>query len=1185
MAVPTPQIDQPSISTGLPGVSRDDLVLNEEVTLTDPANGAGPYFWEFLDIPTGSSATLSGHDTDTATFTPDIPGSYFIRVTFGASSSDIIAAVRTVNKGIRIPAAGERKQFGPRGWHVAREEMLRLWDAEDGGGGLEVVIVEALEDGGAEVEVENGKYYVVTRPDRESETVKGAYFIVPDPGDVENGFIFGINGGGLSIGPDGNSWISVSNWGWPTEFTDGSAGYVVISEGPGATEWYRLYSNVIGLEEVPFALYAPNGTASFPQYSFEESNTTGLFSPGSDLIAITAGENEAVRWNNVRQTLFNAIADSTTTSIPSIACAQFPDTGIFVSSGTGIDGDLRFVRSGQLRFSATGTQSALRGRQTTGTATAVRLSNDTNLSSSSAQQRMADVFGTVAQSGTAGYRGFTVDITESGTGSGQNRLYSGLVNTEERFRVTNLGHLYARGALFDGAAGSSLVELEEDGGVILTDASLGNVFDVVIDGNVTLANPYNAVAGFTYVWILRWDEIGGHTVSLGGKFHFPGGTLPDFDTSPGAVNVLMAVFDGDAFNCNGIIDTEKLDTSWNVRVTSNDTIVAEAYDAIEHTVGAGTNNIEFPSAEDAGMGAAILVKLGSGSSGDIALVPDGGDSIDDPTVDLPGDAKLYISDGNDRWISFLVSGSGGGGGGPLTWPLLAPDGTVSEPSYSFENDPKSGLFLLAEGAVVLSVNETMHLVGFDDGGGVAGIRVTPGSESQPGLGGIGISEAGLYWPEDGAMAVSIRNQEQMLWDEDGTFVTGLFQVAGQGGSELVNLAFNTTIAIDFNASNVIRVEMEDDVTVSNPINAVPGFSYVLIFAQNSTGGHQVTEWGSAFLFSGTPPSLAPQPFAITAFTCIYDGTYFIVTGPGQGSGSAVGLYGRAVSTKQEVWAEPASVVSFSGVEEDPLIVEVGSADVDGSEDGIYGFNYVARFSTAGTLPTGLVEGKAYGLGIEFSNGTTEFTIYDLDTFQIVEFIDSGSGSHTIEFLLAINNEISFTGSIVQVVEGIEEAFPVLYVEDGDPDLLVTVVSPDGESEFDDHIVRFNSSGTLPTGIVSDRIYRLDWWGSHTYFVYDLIAEEYVAFTDAGTGDLTAFVIYEGGFTVVAEDPLTVQDYHVSVFISAKNISSMAAAWGTTYRAEFIDGTLAFTPFLQNPETLDRDDPEEWSLAIFEVPEE
>src|SRR3990172_13081551 len=108
--------------------SEEDLELGVEVTLTNVDDtGVTDWLWELLDIPTGSIAVLADETTDTATFTPDVEGSYLIKLTVNTNedTDTAIAAVKTLRNRIRIPAAGERTETSAtRGWAEARNAAI-----------------------------------------------------------------------------------------------------------------------------------------------------------------------------------------------------------------------------------------------------------------------------------------------------------------------------------------------------------------------------------------------------------------------------------------------------------------------------------------------------------------------------------------------------------------------------------------------------------------------------------------------------------------------------------------------------------------------------------------------------------------------------------------------------------------------------------------------------------------------------------------------------------------------------------------------------------------------------------------------------------------------------------------------------------------------------------------------------
>jgi hypothetical protein len=77
-----------------------------------------------------------------------------------------------------------------------------------------------------------------------------------------------------------------------------------------------------------------------------------------------------------------------------------------------------------------------------------------------------------------------------------------------------------------------------------TDASTGDIFDVTLTGNVTLANPTNPVNGKTVRWRIRQDATGGRTVTLGNKFVIPSSAtspLP-FSTAANKMDILAATY-------------------------------------------------------------------------------------------------------------------------------------------------------------------------------------------------------------------------------------------------------------------------------------------------------------------------------------------------------------------------------------------------------------------------------------------------------------------------------------------------------------------------------------------------------------------------------------------------------------------------------------------------------------------
>ena len=81
-------------------------------------------------------------------------------------------------------------------------------------------------------------------------------------------------------------------------------------------------------------------------------------------------------------------------------------------------------------------------------------------------------------------------------------------------------------------------------GIVNTNVSLAQVFDMTLTGNTTLANPINAVDGVTIRWRIRQDATGGRTVTLGNKFVIPSSAtspLP-FSTAANKMDILAATY-------------------------------------------------------------------------------------------------------------------------------------------------------------------------------------------------------------------------------------------------------------------------------------------------------------------------------------------------------------------------------------------------------------------------------------------------------------------------------------------------------------------------------------------------------------------------------------------------------------------------------------------------------------------
>lgn len=124
-------ITQSSVS-GASGVSREDLTLSNVVTLTNDSDGdLGVTAWEWvmLEAPPGSTATLSGQLTSTASFTPDVAGRYVVGLRINGLGDSTRGYGRTVC-GARYDSLGTAVDGGNLGdWLLpaAAEGFISNW--------------------------------------------------------------------------------------------------------------------------------------------------------------------------------------------------------------------------------------------------------------------------------------------------------------------------------------------------------------------------------------------------------------------------------------------------------------------------------------------------------------------------------------------------------------------------------------------------------------------------------------------------------------------------------------------------------------------------------------------------------------------------------------------------------------------------------------------------------------------------------------------------------------------------------------------------------------------------------------------------------------------------------------------------------------------------------------------------
>lgn len=128
-------INQTGKPAGVVSTSRDDLDLGITVTLSNNDDtDVTSWAWEFTSRPPNSFATLSTPFNPTSTFSPDVRGSYLVKLTVSdgtdTDTDQRIAAVKTYFLGIRVPALEETSDFSSiQGWAAAIHNAFLTIDA------------------------------------------------------------------------------------------------------------------------------------------------------------------------------------------------------------------------------------------------------------------------------------------------------------------------------------------------------------------------------------------------------------------------------------------------------------------------------------------------------------------------------------------------------------------------------------------------------------------------------------------------------------------------------------------------------------------------------------------------------------------------------------------------------------------------------------------------------------------------------------------------------------------------------------------------------------------------------------------------------------------------------------------------------------------------------------------------
>jgi hypothetical protein len=88
------------------------------------------------------------------------------------------------------------------------------------------------------------------------------------------------------------------------------------------------------------------------------------------------------------------------------------------------------------------------------------------------------------------------------------------------------------------------------GTTISINAANSNYYTLTLNTNATLANPTFLVAGTVYIFIIRQDATGGRTLAFDTLYKFPSNANTALSTTPSAVDMLSAYYDGTVLLCS-----------------------------------------------------------------------------------------------------------------------------------------------------------------------------------------------------------------------------------------------------------------------------------------------------------------------------------------------------------------------------------------------------------------------------------------------------------------------------------------------------------------------------------------------------------------------------------------------------------------------------------------------------------
>lgn len=220
------------------------LVAGATVQLNNTNSGGEiTYLWEWLDKPEGSLSAFSNPNIQNPTFVIDSEGTYLIRLTVNRTLASeqvdtVIAAVKQMKSGMRIPAAGEtQEESTARGWAEDVNRAFGVLDSNQANPARLVAYANGALSTGSVVKVDSMQTIKSTLPGEEK--VPRVAVVQATSTDVNSQSLFVVHskvGGGTSVSSGDLCYVTLAGVIGPLALSGGSVGDPVYVTNAGIVD-------------------------------------------------------------------------------------------------------------------------------------------------------------------------------------------------------------------------------------------------------------------------------------------------------------------------------------------------------------------------------------------------------------------------------------------------------------------------------------------------------------------------------------------------------------------------------------------------------------------------------------------------------------------------------------------------------------------------------------------------------------------------------------------------------------------------------------------------------------------------------------------------------------------------------------------------------------------------------------